>query len=113
MSGNLHLLDLPFDYNTCIAYTFHQLANAGLHVSRSFELDSACGSLSTGICSHDPKSPCKCQLVVLLVTDSGLEPVSIILHSFNDKTEIFLDDGEKITRQGIKDRIARALVYYG
>lgn len=112
MSFNLPLLDLPFDSDTSVAYIVHLLTNRKLHVSRSFKLDSACGSLSTGICSHDPKSPCECQLVVLLVTDSGLEPVSIILHSYNDNTEIFLDDGEKITGQEINERITQALVYY-
>lgn len=111
MSSSQRLIDIPFDCETSVAYTVHQLKNAGLHVSRSFELDSACGSLTTGICSHDQESPCKCQLVVLRVTVSGSEPVSLILHSYNGKTEVYLDEIGPSTRQEIKARINQALVF--
>lgn len=110
MSSSLLLIELPFDCETSVSYAVNQLISSGFHVSRSFELDSACGSFSSGICVHDPKSPCRCQLVILQITDYELEPmISMIFHSYNGKTEIFLDNDEKITGQGIKDRIAQAL----
>lgn len=111
MSSNFHILDLPFDCETSVAYSVHQLINAGLHVSRSFELDSACGSLMTGICFHDPNSPCMCQMVILQVLEAELEPVSIIFHSYNGETEVFLDSEENRTEPGVKGRITQALVF--
>ena len=108
--STLRLLDLPFDRETSVAYIVQQLSNTGLHAARSFEIDSACGSLTTGICSHDLNSACTCQMVVLLVTDSCPEPVSIILHSYSSKTEIYIDETEKGSRQDIIDRIIQALV---
>jgi hypothetical protein len=111
MSKTYHLLDLPFDCETSQAYTVHLLRTSGLHAKPTFELDSACGSLSTGICSHDPNSSCSCRLVVLRVADFTHETVSLILHSYDNKTEIFLEEAKKTTGQEIKDRITKALVY--
>ena len=99
--SSLHLLDLPLDCETSVAFVAHQLRNTGLHAVRSFEIDSACGSLATGICSHDPGSPCMCQLVVLQVSDSCPAPVSLILHTYHNQTEIFIDGAEADARQGI------------
>ncbi len=107
--STLRLLDLPFDCETSVSYIVQQLNHTGLHAARSFEIDSACASLATGICSHDLNSPCTCQLVVLLVADSCLEPVSVILHSYSSKTEIYVDDAESGSRREIIDQIIQAL----
>lgn len=112
MASNFHILDIPFDCETSVAYVTHQLINTGLHVSRSFELDSACGSLMTGICFHDPNSPCKCQMVILQVIEAELAPVSVVFHSYKDETEVLLDYEEKTTEPGIIECITKALVYY-
>lgn len=109
MTDNLPLLELPFNCETAMVYTAHQLANVGLHVSPSFELDASCGSLGTGICLHDPNSPCNCQLAVLRVIESDPESVSVVLHSYHGITEIFVDCHDKTQGERIKDRITQAL----
>ena len=111
MSGTAHLLDLPFDCENAQAYLVHLLKASGLNVKPTFELDSACASLSTGICSHDPDSLCSCRLVVLRVANYPNEIVSIILHSYDDKTEVFLEELEEPASPEVKNRIRTALVF--
>jgi hypothetical protein len=99
------LLTLPFDGNTTFAFVAHQLSNYGLHVARSFDLDSACASPIHGVCPHNGQSPCDCELIVLLVGNFGTETFPVILHSNGDETEIYLDGAESAARRTIGDRV--------
>jgi hypothetical protein len=86
-------MDLPFDGKTALAFTIQLLINAGLQVARTFELDSACASFTNKVCPHSGEAPCGCQVFVLLVLNGISTPVSLVLHSCKDITEVFLDGG--------------------
>lgn len=69
----------------------HDLETAGLRVQKSFDLQSACASLSDSTCPHHGSAPCDCQLIVLLVYGAGSRPVSLILHSHRGQSELQWD----------------------
>lgn len=54
------LLDFPLKGNSAAVFIAHLLRNAGLFVARSFELNSACGSMTNNICPHSGEAPCNC-----------------------------------------------------
>jgi len=62
-----------------------------LRVVKSFDLRSACASLTENACPHHGTSPCDCQLVVLLIYGAGNRPVSLILHGHRGQTELQWD----------------------
>jgi hypothetical protein len=109
MTNNHLLLTIPFDGSTTLAFIVHQLSNHGLHVARSFELDSACASPTHGVCPHNGQFPCDCGLMVILVGIIGSETFPVILHSHGDETEIYLDEAERAARRKIGDRVIQAL----
>lgn len=87
------LLQLSLDGETTVALVTHVLTKAGLHVQRSFDLQSACASFTDNVCPHHGDTPCDCQLVVLLVYLKESRPVSLIIHSHRGTTELGIADG--------------------
>ena len=85
------LLDFPLDGDRAVVFTRQLLTNAGLQVARSFELDSACGSMTDNICPHSGEAPCNCQVFVLSVRDGISTLAYLVLHACKDTTEVFLE----------------------
>lgn len=77
---------------TILRLVTENLEEAGLHVVKSFDLRSACGSLNGNVCSHHGTAPCDCQLVVMLLFGLGARPLSLILHSHQGQTEMQWDE---------------------
>lgn len=80
------------DGETILRLVTENLEGAGLRVVKSFDLRSACGSLSGNVCPHHGTAPCDCQLVVLLLFGLSARPLSLILHSHQGQTEMQWDE---------------------
>ena len=76
------------DGETVARQATQNLEAAGLRVVRSFDLRSACASITENVCPHHGTAPCDCQLVVLLVYGTGTAPVSLMFHSHQGQTEL-------------------------
>lgn len=72
--------------------TIQLLENAGLHVVRTFDLREARHSHGDCPCPHHGIEACNCQMTVLLVYKEGQSPASILLHSFQETTWLYLVD---------------------
>jgi len=68
------------------------LAQAGLHVSRSFDLRAALAADTPCTCPHHAGN-CDCDMVVLLVYGTEQRPATIVAHSHNGRTWLSLADG--------------------
>lgn len=68
------------------------LAQAGLHVSRSFDLRAALVADTPCTCPHHAGN-CDCDMVVLLVYGTEQRPATIVAHSHNGCTWFSLADG--------------------
>lgn len=108
INANL-LLKLPFDCETAMALVVTLLRNEGLSPQRTFNLRSACASLSDPSCPHHGDRPCDCQLIVLLVYDQQLPPVALIGHGYDDQTEICLEASGQRPHPLLTSRIRQAL----
>ena len=67
------------------------LAQAGLHVSRSFDLRAALAADTPCTCPHHAGN-CDCDMVVLLVYGTEQRPATIVAHSHNGRTWLSLAD---------------------
>lgn len=90
MNANGHLLTLCLDCETAIAAVTSCLNVCGMKVMRTFDLRSACASLTDNTCPHHGTSPCDCQLVVLLVYGQEPVPASLVVHGHFAQTEFRL-----------------------
>jgi hypothetical protein len=91
MNGQTPVRIFFSDCETVIRQVTQNLEDAGLRVVRSFDLRSACASFPDHNCPHHG-TPCDCQLVVLLIYGFETTPVSLILHSHQDQTEMQWND---------------------
>jgi hypothetical protein len=73
-------------YEEAIAQAVRLLANAGLEVVRTFDLQSACADQPGGVCPHHGTAPCNCQLAVLLVYGQAEAPAALVAHSCDGQT---------------------------
>ena len=75
-----------------ICWTIQLLENAGLRVLRTFDLQEARLSHPECLCPHHGTDECDCQMSVLLVYQTNQSPASILIHSFQEKTQLYLVD---------------------
>jgi hypothetical protein len=68
-----------------------RLIQAGLKVSRSFDLRTAMTESTPCTCQHHANN-CDCDLVVLLVYGTERHPATIVAHSHNGRTWFSLSD---------------------
>ncbi len=104
---------LSFEMNAdpAVALVVATLARAGLEVKRSFDLQVARATHVGCTCPHHGTEQCSCQMVVLLVYGTGLEPASLVAHARDGVTEFTLADlPESPRHQDLELRIRRALL---
>ena len=75
-----------------ICWTIQLLEKAGLQVLRTFDLREARLSHPDCPCPHHGTGDCNCQMSVLLVYGAGQSPASILVHSFQETTQLYLVD---------------------
>jgi hypothetical protein len=107
-----------FDSQTAIKAVMTTLARHGLHVIRSFDLQSALGAHGGCECPHHGTAQCNCQFVVLLVYGEAslrggkaAEPVVITTHSRDNRTEAkIVHDAAAIPDPRLAGEVLAALV---
>jgi hypothetical protein len=75
-----------------IYWIVHLLENAGLQVIRTFDLREARSSHPNCPCPHHGTDECDCQMSVLLIYRKEQPPASLLLHSFQVTTWLYLVD---------------------
>ncbi len=83
---------LDLDSEAVITQISSRLARLGIHVVRSFDLQSACASYPDLVCPYHGNATCDCQTVILLIYDKENIPISVVVHSQKGQTEINLVD---------------------
>lgn len=107
---NISLLDLSEDSETAVTTVTRRLHKSGLGVVRSFDLRSACAAYPDRSCPHHGKKSCDCQLVILLVFDPREQPATVMLHTYNGETQVFLAASpSQHPSQRLENRLRRIL----
>ncbi len=105
------LSTLDFPAEEAIRKITQQLEQAGLKVSRSFDLRSARTVETACTCVHHVDD-CDCDLVMLLVYgQESLYPVTLVVHSHNGRSWLSLvDEMGELPSKKVKDAIRRAVI---
>jgi len=69
-----------------------QLEESGLRTVQTFDLHSAMSGTHGCSCPNHGTEECDCQMVVLLVYGTAVEPETLILHGDSERTWISLAD---------------------
>lgn len=104
MNSDKFSITLPFDCEVVLALFSLKLASEGFHVAHSFELEAACASFTDMTCPHTGKTPCDCQLVVLLAYEQNGSSIPLVFHGHAGQTEVSI---EATSRQPDLDLIKR------
>ena len=75
-----------------ISWTIQLLEKAGLRVIRTFDLREARLSHPDCPCPHHGTELCDCQMSVLLIYHGANSPASLLIHSFQETTWLYLVD---------------------
>jgi hypothetical protein len=73
-----------------ISLTIHRLENAGLRVMRTFDLREARLSHPDCPCPHHGTETCDCQMSVLLIYHQDQSPATLLIHSFQETTWLYI-----------------------
>ena len=93
-----------------MCWTIQQLENAGFQVVRTFVLQADSLSHSDCRCPHHGSKACNCQMSVLLVYKDTQTPASLLLHSYQETTWLYLvDTPEQHVDQNLGSLIQGAL----
>lgn len=106
-----HLLTLNSDSETAISNVIHRLAENGLEVMRSFDLQAARAAHTCCTCPHHGTEQCDCQMIVLLVYDRQSGPLTLVAHGYNGHTHFSLaeapnQDWERLLKTMILQALA-------
>jgi hypothetical protein len=83
-------LSLNSPSDKCLAWIKERLTTANLRVVQTFDLTTAREALDDCPCPHHGTDECDCQMVVLLVYASVVEPATLILHGNDGQTWLSL-----------------------
>jgi len=103
------VITIPLEIEPAIALLSLRFMAEGLRVATSFEIDSACATLSDNVCTHDPNKICKCRMRVLKVWDDNSTPLHLVVHEYDRETEFFIDVGECIEDFALEGTLRRLL----
>ncbi|NIS81049.1 MAG: hypothetical protein GTO14_12765 [Anaerolineales bacterium] len=107
------LLTLSLPWRDVLAQLERVLADVGLEVVQSFNLQSARNSFQDPDlfpCPDHGTSQCACQYMVLLVQQEGLAPLTLEIHGHDDETYISLvHTSSGLMDDGVKDLVQRAI----
>ena len=94
-----------------ISCTTQLLKNAGMRVIRTFDLREARLSHPDCPCPNHGTELCDCQMTVLLIYHRGHSPASLLIHSFQETTWLYLvDTPEQPVNHGLDLLIREALI---
>ncbi len=111
MNENVQLLTLKRGCEEATAQAIALLAESGLRIIRSFDLQSARLAHTECTCPHHGTAQCTCQMVVLLVYGSSGAPVTLVAHGQDGYTEFSLvDTPRQPADSSLRDRIVQTLL---
>jgi hypothetical protein len=87
-----HLLTIRANSQAVVGVVADALRQAGLQVVQSFDLQVAKAGHSHCTCPHHGSELCDCQMIMLLVYDSEIEPVTLVAHGKDGNTHLGLID---------------------
>ena len=88
MEDNRPALTFEMDCDSADALLQICLHKQGFRALHSFELASACASLSNPACPHHPGEVCECRLVTLSVYRDDIGAYPLVLHGHGNETKI-------------------------
>ena len=88
MGDNRPALTFELDCDSAVVLLQICLSRQNFRAIRSFELASACSSLSDPACPHHPGEVCECRLVTLAVYRDDIGSIPLVLHGHGYETEI-------------------------
>jgi len=88
MGDNRSALTFELDVDSTVELLQICLSRQSFRVKRSFELESACSSLSDPTCPHHPGEVCECRLVTLAIYRDDIGAIPLVLHGHGHETEI-------------------------
>lgn len=88
----VHLRTFSRSCDEAVAWATTTLAQAGLQVTRSFDLQAARATGTDCPCPHHGTARCDCQLVVLLVYGNAGPPATLVVHGRDGRTWLTLSD---------------------
>jgi len=91
MSQTKQLLTIPLEWEAAVAQLIRRLKAEGLQVIRSFDLKTARMAHTECACPHHGTEECDCQMVVLLVYEGMGQPITMVAHDFEGKTQISIE----------------------
>ncbi len=86
MKDNSTFFEVDYPSEQAVAWMIQRLSEAGLLVSRTFDLRSARLAQPSCSCPHHGTDPCDCQLVVLMVYQITRTPLAITAHGYDQQT---------------------------
>ena len=110
MSALLPFLSLDQTCDKSQVWAVQELANAGLHVVQTFDLNVARLAHPDCTCPNHGTADCNCQMVVLLVYQKKGDPATLVIHGQEGKSwlSIAYPDGKRVS-QRFETTIRRAL----
>jgi hypothetical protein len=113
MVQSSHLFSLKADSESVLAFLTTAFNDAGVQVMRSFDLQAARSAHTQCTCPHHGSDQCSCQMIVLLVYDNELSPVTLVVHGKDDVTHLGLISGSpRVDTQWLEAFLGRALHGY-
>ena len=101
------LLNLYQPTEETVAWAMQRLMACGFWVERTFDLHAARMSQVDCPCPYHGTNDCTCQMVVLLVHSQKAQPVTIVAHGHDGRTNLSLVD---MASQSIDVGIIQALL---
>jgi hypothetical protein len=83
---------IPVACDMSVHWLEDRLANAGLHLLRTFDLQDARLATAGCTCPHHGTTDCDCQMVVVLVYAGDRSPVTLVIHGSNAQSWVSLID---------------------
>jgi hypothetical protein len=92
MMNSTPLITLNLTCEQALELVSSRLQSAGLQVMRTFDLHNTQSFADGCLCPHHGTEACDCQMMILLVYAGGQKPASMLVHSFQESTWLYLVD---------------------
>jgi hypothetical protein len=92
MPSTLPLIIIDQACGDAISWVIQQLTCTGLQTVRTFDIKADQYVSTDCPCPHHGTGPCDCQIMVLLVYQGSRQPVSLVVHGYNERTWLYLID---------------------
>jgi hypothetical protein len=115
VNPNNYQMTINLESEIAVEMLVDRLADDGLQVIRSFDLNAARSAHVDCTCPHHGNERCDCQMVVLLVYEGQEQPLTLVAHGKDGKTHFaIVDTTEQQIHQGhLNSAVLQALALVG